>query len=75
MKRYTLSGNWKALPDEAGEFVLWRDVREAVAKCGELAAERDHFHRAIVDIASIPLTLPNAAAGVKAAQKALDEAP
>ena len=29
MTRYTLSGAWKAEPDTQGEWVLWRDVRDA----------------------------------------------
>lgn len=74
MTRYTLAGNWKAVPDAQGEFVLWRDVRDAVTTCGELAAERDRYRKALLEIASVPLTLPNAAEGVKAAREALKDA-
>lgn len=72
MSRYSLAGAWKAEPDNQGEWVLWRDVRDALTTCGELAIERDRYRKALVDIASIPLTLPSAAAGVVAAKKALD---
>ena len=72
MKRYTLAGPWKAAPDAEGEWVLWRDVREAVTRCGELAAERDRYRKALADISGIPLTLPNSAAGVRRAQRELE---
>ena len=72
MTRYDLSGNWKAEPDNQGEWVLWRDVRDALTTAGELAIERDRYRKALVDIAAIPLTLPSAAAGVARAKDALD---
>ena len=72
MTRYVLSGNWKAAPDEAGEWVLWRDVRDALTTAGELAIERDRYRKALVDIAAIPLTLPSSAAGVARAKAELD---
>jgi hypothetical protein len=71
MTRYTLAGAWKAEHDPQGEWVLWRDVRDALTTCGELAIERDAYRKALVDIAAIPLTLPSASAGVAAAKKAL----
>ena len=71
--RYTLAGPWKAEADPQGEWVLFRDVRAAALLCGELAAERDRYRQALVDIAAVPLTLPNSAAGVRRAQRALDE--
>jgi hypothetical protein len=70
--RYVLSGAWKAEPDNQGEWVLWRDVRDALTTAGELAIERDRYRQALVDIATIPLTLPSAAAGVRRAQSELD---
>jgi hypothetical protein len=70
--RYVLSGNWKAAPDNQGEWVLWRDVRDALTTAGELAIERDRYRQALVDIAAIPLTLPSAAAGVARAKAELD---
>lgn len=73
MTRYTLSGAWKAEPDTQGEWVLWRDVRDALTTAGELAIERDRYRKALVDIAAIPLTLPSAAAGVKRAKDALEQ--
>jgi hypothetical protein len=73
MTRYTLAGPYKAEHDAQGEWVLWRDVREALTTCGELAAQRDRYYAALTKIAAIPLTLPNAAAGVQAAKDALDE--
>ena len=72
MTRYTLSGAWKAEPDTQGEWVLWRDVRDALTTAGELATERDRYRKALVDIAAIPLTLPSAAAGVARAKAELD---
>ena len=72
MKRYTLAGAWKAEPDTQGEWVLWRDVRELVSSAGEVAVQRDRYYAALLDIAAVPLTLPNSAAGVRRAQKALD---
>ena len=72
MTRYVLSGNWKAAPDNQGEWVLWRDVRDALTTAGELAIERDRYRKALVDIAAIPLTLPSAAAGVARAKAELD---
>ena len=73
MTRYTLSGAWKAEPDTQGEWVLWRDVRDALTTAGELAIERDRYREALVDIAAIPLTLPSSAAGVARAKAELDE--
>jgi hypothetical protein len=70
--RYTLRGGYKAEHDAQGEWVLWRDVRDALTTCGELAAQRDRYYAALTRIASIPLTLPNASAGVQAAKDALD---
>jgi hypothetical protein len=70
--RYVLSGNWKAEPDANGEWVLWRDVRDALTTASELAIERDRYRKALVDIAAIPLTLPSSAAGVTRAKDALD---
>ena len=72
MTRYTLSGAWKAEPDTQGEWVLWRDVRDALTTAGELAIERDRYRKALVDIAAIPLTLPSSAAGVARATAELD---
>lgn len=72
MTRYSLAGAWKAEPDNQGEWVLWRDVRDALTTAGELAIERDRYRKALVDIAAIPLTLPSAAAGVARAKDALD---
>ena len=72
MTRYTLSGAWKAEPDANGEWVLWRDVRDALTTAGELAIERDRYRKALVDIAAIPLTLPSSAAGVARAKAELD---
>lgn len=72
MTRYTLSGAWKAEPDTQGEWVLWRDVRDALTTAGELAIERDRYRKALVDIAAIPLTLPSSAAGVARAKAELD---
>lgn len=81
MTRYTLAGAWKAEADPQGEWVLFRDVRQAIETCGELAVERDRlkvqvdaYRSALLDIASVPLTLPNAQEGVKAARAALKEA-
>lgn len=74
MTRYTLAGAWKAEADPQGEWVLWRDVRPAIEKCAELAVQRDAYRSALVDIAAIPLTLPNSAAGVEAAKRALRDA-
>ena len=73
MTRYTLSGAWKAEPDTQGEWVLWRDVRDALTTAGELAIERDRYRKALVDIAAIPLTLPSSAAGVARAKVELDK--
>ena len=72
MTRYTLSGAWKAEHDTQGEWVLWRDVRDALTTAGELAIERDRYRKALVDIAAIPLTLPSSAAGVARAKAELD---
>ena len=72
MTRYTLSGAWKAEPDTQGEWVLWRDIRDALTTAGELAIERDRYRKALVDIAAIPLTLPSSAAGVARAKAELD---
>ena len=72
MTRYTLSGAWKAEPDTQGEWVLWRDVRDALTTAGELAIERDRYRKALLDIAAIPLTLPSSAAGVARAKAELD---
>jgi hypothetical protein len=74
MTRYTLAGPYKAEQDPQGEWVLWRDVRDALTTCGQLAVERDAYRKALVDIAAIPLTLPNSAAGVEAAKRALRDA-
>lgn len=72
MTRYSLAGAWKAEYDRQGEWVLWRDVREALTTAGELAIERDRYRKALADIAAIPLTLPSAAAGVARAKAELD---
>ena len=72
MTRYSLAGAWKAEPDNQGEWVLWRDVRDALTTAGELAIERDRYRKALVDIAAIPLTLPSSAAGVARAKAELD---
>ena len=72
MTRYTLAGPWKAEHDTQGEWVLWRDVRDALTTAGELAIERDRYRKALVDIAAIPLTLPTSAAGVARAKAELD---
>lgn len=75
VKRYTLAGPWKAEGDPQGEWVLWRDVRALVDAAGEVADRHDRYRKALVKIASIPLSLPNSAAGVMAARDALDMAP
>ena len=72
MTRYSLAGAWKAEHDTQGEWVLWRDVRDALTTAGELAIERDRYRKALVDIAAIPLTLPSAATGVARAKAELD---
>ena len=74
MTRYSLSGAWKAEPDTQGEFVLWRDVRSLVDAAAEVAERHDRYRKALLEIAAVPLTLPNAAEGVKAAREALRDA-
>lgn len=71
--RYTLAGNWKAIPDEGGEFVLWRDVRSLVEAAGEVAERHDDAIRALRDVAALPPALP-AAAAVGRAKDVLEDA-
>lgn len=74
MKRYTLAGAWKAEPDGEGEWVLWRDVRSLVDAAAEVAERHDRYRKALLEIAAVPLTLPNARDGVRAAREALKDA-
>ena len=74
VKRYSLAGPWKAEPDNEGEWVLWRDVRSLVDSAGEVAERHDRYRKALLEIAAIPVTLPNASAGVAAARDALRDA-
>lgn len=69
--RYTLAGGYKAEPDPDGEWVLFRDVRLLVARCGEIAAQRDQFELALRRIARAPINLPSSAAGVSEARRVL----
>jgi len=71
MKRYSLAGPWKAEPDTQGEWVLWRDVRSLVDAASEVAERHDRYRKALLEIAAIPVTLPNGSAGVAAARDAL----
>jgi len=68
MRRYSIDGN-KIRRDNKGNWVQYKDVQEAIDKA---IMERNSLRDALVEIATVPLSLPNSAAGVKRAQQALD---
>jgi hypothetical protein len=68
MKRYNIDGN-KIRRDNRGSWVQYKDVQGAIE---EAMNERNTLREALVEIATIPLSLPNSAAGIKRAQQALD---
>ena len=68
MKRYSIDGN-KIRRDNKGSWVQYKDVQGAI---DEAIMERNNLREALVEIATIPLSLPNSAAGIKRAQQALD---
>jgi hypothetical protein len=81
MKRFDLVSDGDGVapverPD--GEWVRFADVVRYVASSALVAMERDELERsanryrtALVTIAGVPLTLPNAAAGVREAQRVI----
>jgi hypothetical protein len=81
VKRYELvpDGDGVAPVERSdGEWVRFADVVRYVASSALVAMERDELERsanryrkALVTIAGVPLTLPNAAAGVREAQRVI----
>ena len=69
VNRYQINEN-KIKKDPRGPWVRHRDVQKAIDKAIE---DRNALRDALVEIATIPLSLPNSAAGIKRAQQALDD--
>lgn len=61
-------------PDPEGQWVRWDDVQRMADIAGQNASRLDLFHSALVDIATVPLSLPNSQAAVKRAQDVLAQA-
>lgn len=66
VKRYRIEDGSKIKPDRRGPW-----VEDAIDKA---IMERNNFREALADIAAIPLSLPNSAAGIRRAQSVLDDA-
>lgn len=74
MKRFDLVSDGDGVapverPD--GEWVQASELFRFVEAAARIASERDRYRRALVTIAGVPLTLPNAAAGVREAQRVI----
>lgn len=74
MKRYRITPDTNVRPSDDGPWVRWDDVQRLTEIAGENAVRLDLFHRTLVDIATVPLSLPDGQAAVRRAQDALGEA-
>lgn len=69
VNRYQIKEN-KIKKDPRGPWVRHKDVQDAINQAIE---DRNTLRDALVEIATVPLSLPNSAAGIKRAQRALDD--
>lgn len=74
MKRYRLTPDTNIKPDEEGPWVRWDDVQRLTEIAGENAVRLDLFHKTLVEIATVPLSIPNSQQAVKRAQDVLAQA-
>lgn len=68
MKRYT-----DGMEDQYGEWCRFSDVRRVIDLAADNSIKLELFHQALLDIATIPFSLPSGASGIAAAKKALDK--
>ena len=74
MKRYRMTPDTNLKPDENGPWVRWDDVQRLTEIAGDNAVRLDLFHKTLVEIATVPLSLPNANDAIRRAQDVLEEA-
>lgn len=71
MKRYRITPDTNIRQDEDGPWVRWDDVQRLTEIAGEDAVRLDLFHKTLVEIATVPLSIPNSQEAVKRAQDVL----
>lgn len=74
MKRYRIKPGTNVKVADDGQWVRWDDVQRLTEIAGENAIRLDLFHKTLVEIATVPLSLPNSQAAVKRAQEVLSNA-
>ena len=74
MKRYRLTPDTNIKQDEEGQWVRWDDVQRLTEIAGENAVRLDLFHKTLVEIATVPLSIPNSQEAVRRAQDVLSKA-
>lgn len=74
MKRYRIKPGTNVKVDEEGQWVRWDDVQRLTEIAGENAVRLDLFHKTLVEIATVPLSIPNSQEAVRRAQDVLSKA-
>lgn len=74
MKRYRITPDTNIRQDDDGQWVRWDDVQRLTEIASENAVRLDLFHKTLVEIATVPLSIPSGQAAVKRAQEVLARA-
>lgn len=74
MKRYRITPDTNIKQDDDGQWVRWDDVQRLTEIASENAVRLDLFHKTLVEIATVPLSIPSAQSAVKRAQDVLARA-
>lgn len=74
MNRYRITPATNVRKADDGQWVRWDDVQRLTEIAGENAVRLDLFHKTLVEIATVPLSIPNSQEAVKRAQRVLSQA-
>lgn len=74
MKRYRITPTTNVQQADDGPWVRWDDVQRLTEIASENAVRLDLFHKTLVEIATVPLSIPNSQQAVKRAQDVLSQA-
>lgn len=74
MNRYRITPTTNIQQADDGQWVRWDEVQRLTEIAGENAVRLDLFHKTLVEIATVPLSIPNSQAAVKRAQDVLSQA-
>ena len=74
VKRYKITTQATLQQDNKGDWVRYDEVERMIELAIENTSRLEMLHKALVDIATVPLSLPNANAAVERAKEVLAQA-